>query len=1167
MTKIKVSATLMDKECKARVNSLKTCYQAALVIMLVFVLIHLHAVSATACQHVFRQETTQAISDNSTRKQQDAVTLIAGKSIEREIDKGHTHTYQLILTAGQYLHLIVDQRGIDVALTLFSPGGKKLSQSDTPYGWQGAELLLHLAEASGPYRLEVRALEFNPFAPARYEISVKELRAAVPQDKDRVVAEQAFSEAENLRYKKTAEAQTRALTLYGDSLLLFKLLGDRAREARAFYGIAEVYNNTEQKEKALDNYKRALQAQRLEGKPSVEVRMLRSLGSLYVSMERFEEALGTYQNALQISRNSRINAAEAAILLDISLTYARLRDKQKASYYLTESVRIRKSLEQQRGKVELPVLTPDIQDDNQKLLDYYNRVLRIQQAAGEHFGEADTMRSIGAVYMDLGENQKALDYYHRALQIHRTLEDSSGPDRILQLFNKVDLLHVMGLAYIELGDKQNALNYFNQALSKQRTHQAVLSRPTENSLLYEIGKVYNSMGEKQKAAEHYHQSISLNLEHLSAIAKITLYLSIGDDYAALGDKQKALDHFNLSLSLSREVGDHQEEAATLYKLAQVERDNGNLITSRTQIEAALSIIESLRINIASQELRDSFFASVQKYYEFDIDLLMQLHKHNSSEKYDSEALRVSESARARSLLELLSEARANIRQGVDPILLEREHSLQQRLNAKAKRQRHLRSNIPLKEQTEAVAEEIEALEREIQSLVTEYQQVKAEIRIKSPHYATLTQPQPLNLEEIQTQVLDADTVLLEYSLGTDRSHLWAVTPTSITSYELPKREEIETAARRFYKLITASPRQSANAAPAKRETGDILQREDGTQLKQAASQLSRMLLAPVAPLLGRKRLLIVGDGALQYIPFAALPTPTANLGSASSTPLIVEHEIVNLPSASTLAVLRRETSGHQPAPKTLAVLADPIFERGDERLKARPVEKRASDAGSNARADEWRGRGEVITTSAKQSGLTDAGLRIRRLPGTRREADEIVKLVPPTDYKKALDFAANRETATSPDLSHYRYVHFATHGFLNSQHPELSGIVLSMFDEQGAPQDGFLRAHEIFNLKLNADVVVLSACRTGLGKEIRGEGLVGLARGFMYAGSPRVVVSLWNVNDTATAELMTRFYRGMLVDKLRPAKALQAAQVSMLNERRYSAPFYWAAFTLQGEWR
>jgi CHAT domain-containing protein len=194
-------------------------------------------------------------------------------------------------------------------------------------------------------------------------------------------------------------------------------------------------------------------------------------------------------------------------------------------------------------------------------------------------------------------------------------------------------------------------------------------------------------------------------------------------------------------------------------------------------------------------------------------------------------------------------------------------------------------------------------------------------------------------------------------------------------------------------------------------------------------------------------------------------------------------------------------------------------------------------------------------------------LRIPRLPGTRKEAEQILSLVPATARQQAFDFNANRAKAINADLSQYRYLHFATHGFLDSQHPELSGILLSMFDEKGNPQDGFLRAHEVFNLKLPAELVVLSACQTGLGKEVKGEGLVSLTRGLMYAGSPRVVVSLWSVSDVGTAELMTRFYKEILKDGLRPAQALQAAQISMLKEKRFASPFYWAAFTLQGEWR
>jgi len=199
--------------------------------------------------------------------------------------------------------------------------------------------------------------------------------------------------------------------------------------------------------------------------------------------------------------------------------------------------------------------------------------------------------------------------------------------------------------------------------------------------------------------------------------------------------------------------------------------------------------------------------------------------------------------------------------------------------------------------------------------------------------------------------------------------------------------------------------------------------------------------------------------------------------------------------------------------------------------------------------------------------MTDDKLCIPRLPFTRQEAEAIIAHVPEGHGLKALDFAASRATVANAQLSRYRIVHFATHGLLNSQHPELSGIVLSLVDEQGQPQDGFLRTHEIFNLNLSADLVVLSGCKTGLGKEVKGEGLVGLTRGFMYAGAARVVVSLWDINDAATAELMKQFYQGVLAEGLRPAAALQAAQVAMWKEKRWQAPYYWAGFVLQGEWR
>jgi CHAT domain-containing protein len=456
-------------------------------------------------------------------------------------------------------------------------------------------------------------------------------------------------------------------------------------------------------------------------------------------------------------------------------------------------------------------------------------------------------------------------------------------------------------------------------------------------------------------------------------------------------------------------------------------------------------------------------------------------------------------------------------------------------------------------------------------LEDDYQQVQVQIRRASPAYAALTQPQPLGLKEIQQQ-LDPDTLLLEYSLGDERSYLWAATYNSLKTFELPKRDSIQKTAQKVYESLTARSVIKSLETPEQRQER-IAQADKDFQ--QSAVELSRMVLAPAAAELGTKRIVVVADGALQYVPFAALSvvsgqlsvaeTPTTGKGQRTTNneplknyrPLIVDHEVVSLPSASALAVQRRTLASRKPAPRILAVIADPVFSTNDSRLKkdVRSISVRDELTGNNTRLIEHL------------ADKTTAQLSIRRLPYTRQEAEQILAVAPSASNLKVLDFRANRSFATSGELSKYRYVHFATHGYLDSARADFSAIVLSLVDEAGKPQDGFLRVLDIYNLRLPAELVVLSACETGLGKDVKGEGLVGLTRGFMYAGARRVIVSLWNVNDKATASLMASIYAGMLKTHKTPAAALRAAQIEMLRQKQWQSPYYWAAFVMQGEWK
>ena len=920
-------------------------------------------------------------------------------------------------------------------------------------------------------------------------------------------------------YSDLGEKQ-KALEYYSQSLPVFRAVGDRRREALTLNSIGLVYSALGEKQKALEYYSQSLPLRRAVGDRTGEAVTLNNIGGVYSDLGEQQKALDYYSQSLPLFRAVGDLRGEASTLNNIGGVYDELGEKQKALEYYSQSLSLSRAVGNRSG--EAVTLTSigrvySALGEQQKALEHYNQSLPLSRAVGNRTGEAAILNSIGAVYSALGEQQKALEYYSQSLPLSRAVGDRTGEAAILEN---------IGGVYDELGEQQKALEYYSQSLSLSR---AVGDRTGEANILTGIGKVYSELGEKQKALEYYSQSLPLRRAVGDRRGEATTLNNIGLVYDELGEQQKALEYYSQSLPLSRAVGDRSGEANTLSNIAYVKGTQGNLTEALTNIEASIKIIESLRTKVASPELRTSYFATVQHYYQFYIDWLMQLHKTQPKSGYDTKAFEASERSRARSLLELLLEANADIRQGVAPELLQRERNLQQQLDALEKQR------IELLNRPNHTPAQQEELEQQRQNLLAQYQDIQAQIRATSPRYAALTQPQPLTLAQIQQQILDDQTILLQYSLGEQRSYLWAVTKTSITTYELPKAADIETIAKNFRDAVTAPS-----------------SRDNPNQVAIANDAISQIILQPVAAQLGQKRLLIVGDGVLNYLPFAALSLPGKSAENRNP-PLIVDHEIVLLPSASTLGILRQNYNDRQPPNRSLAILADPVFSANDERVK-NPSSATTQQAVEAANPGLSRSRG-------------DNNGQFKRLNFTRKEAQIIQGLFPANSRTESLDFAASRATATNPNLSQYKIIHFATHGFANSEHPELSGIVMSLVDEKGNALNGFLRLTDIFNLKLAADLVVLSACQTGMGQNIQGEGLVGLTRGFMYAGAQRVVVSLWTVDDEGTATLMSSFYQGMLQKGLTPAAALRAAQLEMWQQEKWKSPYYWAAFTLQGEWR
>ncbi|PHJ58206.1 tetratricopeptide TPR_1 repeat-containing protein [Nostoc linckia z18] len=885
-----------------------------------------------------------------------------------------------------------------------------------------------------------------------------------------------YKEGKQLYEQGTGESLLKAIAKFEQALPLYQKIGDRSSEAFTVAHLGKIYSDLGQQQKALFYLNQALLLRRQIKDKMGETITLNNIGSVYSDIGELQKALDFFHQALLIKREIKDKTGEARIINNIGNVYINSGEEQKA-------------------------------------LDYFQQSLIIRREVGDKIGEARTINNIGLIYLNLGQQQKAIDYFNQSLALNQEMGDKLAASTAL---NNIATI------YSDLQQEQKALEFLQKSLVITKS---LGNKSGEARTLNNIGNIYSKIGEKQKALDYFNQSLPLFESVENKLGLAANLNNIGLIYSDLGEQPKALNYYQQALSLYQKVGNRGGEALAIYNMASAERKQGNLNSALNQIKIVINIVEDLRTKINSQELRASYFATVQNYYQFYIDLLMQMHKQQPSKGYDALALQTSERARARSLLEMLTEAKADIRQGVEPKLLSQERDLQKQIDVLEKRRIQLLGGNYTKAQ-------VQTLEKENEAVLEQYQQVQIKIRATSPRYAALTQPQPLSLAQIQQQVLDENTLLLEYSLGEQRSYLWAVTNKSITSYELPKRAEIEAIVQKFRQEITTP------------------------YLKHSPSldTLSQIILAPVAPQLQNKRLVVVSDGALQYVPFAALTKPNSQKNSKYE-PLLINHEIITLPSASTVAILRNEHKQRKPVAKTLIVLADPIFSLDDERLQSKVQTSPPVITEPN------------LNTLALNRAAKDSEVNFERLKFTRHEAEQILALVPPNKAKSAFDFTASRNTATSKDLSQYNIIHFATHGILNSKHPELSGIVLSLFDDKGMPQNGFLRLHDVFNLNLKAELVVLSACKTGLGEEVRGEGLVGLTRGFMYAGSPRVVVSLWSVDDQATSELMKAFYQKMLQQGLKPAAALRTAQLEIWRTKRYAAPYYWAAFTLQGEWR
>ena len=770
---------------------------------------------------------------------------------------------------------------------------------------------------------------------------------------------------------------------------------------------------------------------------------------------------------------------------------------------------------------------------------YLGDAMRSFQALHDSYGAAASAENLGQLLWRCGDLDQSLIYQRRALQEFQTLR---RPDALGKALN------ALGLSYSSI-DQRLSLRYLERALE---VFHSAGSRVAEAGTLVNLGHVQLMVGDTKRAAAAATRALDLlmatpdprtsaeamivmaraleprNLSESRRLCQAALERyrqiedrrgqasalhALGGALAASGEMDTAVEMLENAFRIRMDAGIQESAAASLYEIGRILDERGDLEGASRQLSEAIRIVETLRTNVPGEDFRISYFASKQPYYERYIDLRMRLGDGR-------DAFNAVERARARALLDSLSADRARIRVDLPAPLLDRRLRLERLLNFKSQQL------ISMARQASDPSREAR-LRAEIDESLADYNLLDADIRRQSPRYADLWQATPTTVGQLQG-CLGADTALLEFSLGESRSYLWVVTHDALETFVLPGRSKIETAIGPAVRLIGSARERGSNP---------LLQREFDGALRAA----SQIMLGHPAAFLTKKRWFIVGDGVLQHVPVSALMIPGERQRVASM------HEITILPSASILNPVKSHGAPSAPS-KSVAIFADPVFDALDPRVSGSSSKSRTDDA-------------NPLVGGAKMRGF---GRYFPRLPFSILEVKAVSQLVPPEDLLVSTGFTATKARLLRSDISDYRILHLSTHALLDETDPELSGVVLSQVDRDGKPQDGFLHLYEIYNLQLaNTDLAVLSACNTGLGKETRGEGVVGIARGFLSAGAQRVLVSLWEVEDDATAELMQRFYQALLGKRcLPPDGALAAAQRSMMADRRWQDPYYWAAFEL-----
>ncbi len=784
------------------------------------------------------------------------------------------------------------------------------------------------------------------------------------------------------------------------------------------------------------------------------------------------------------------------------------------------------------------------------------------QAIGHRRGEALTLVAIGNIYALMGNKNESMLNYQLALSMFPQDIDLLEKARLLNgiagvysLYSEWEISRIYNNRAYDLfkqvnyptGQLATLPSLLKSSYLSSRTgpkedvfHEAVrLAKRLNNQLYlgftYEVlGSIYFDQDKTEESVHYLRLSLTAfrSLNFKRGIVRVQNLL--GAALLAAGDRVNARQSLQEALASSIEIKSGTDEAAIEYNLARLnalqDRDDEALAGIRKSIHFG----DTEHSDVLNSKLRMAYFSDLSDRYKLYVSLLMKRHWQSRSGELAVQALQASERSRARIILENILLADADLTNGSALPAVTRENDLRVLLSAKRDRLTDLLGRTGDVGETEKLDSEIKELENELEA-------TKADLKLSSPVYAEIKDPPPFDVENFQENMLDENSILLEFLLGKEESYLWVVDKKEVAAFVLPGRDEIEGKVEGLRTLLTARQPRGGETIDEHQTRAAAAERA----FSPAARELSNMLLGAAAEKLSNKRLILVPDGKLHYFPFSALPLPN----TTDDRSMVLTNEVVYQPSAQTLTLLTKmHVARAIPDRRDLLIYSDPVFSADDDRLSG-------VDLASSQTAESKYGTFRFVESLAS----------LTRLPGSRTEALAVMESTGIDSADSFSGFAATRERLLGMDLSAYKVLHFATHGIVFDQRPDLSGIVLSRYGEQGQPLNEFIRIQDIYGMKLNADLVVLSACDTGIGKEIKGEGIMSLNTAFLQSGARSVLASLWKVEDGATQKLMKEFYAGISTEGLKPSESLRRAQIELAKDPRYSSPFYWAAFTLQGD--